>query len=123
MSKELIEFGSDPYSLFIFAINSPSTKEKCVPRLFKFFEFVGLNGDIEEKCLMFTRNAKNQPSWAVTSVIRYLQFNKNRVENKEITASTALNSVKVIKLFCEMNEILLPWKRITRGLPKARRYC
>jgi hypothetical protein len=35
----------------------------------------------------------------------------------------ALNYVKTIKLFCEMNNILLPWKRITRGLPKARRYA
>lgn len=38
MSKELMEFESDPYSLFIFALNSPSTKEKYVPRLTKFFE-------------------------------------------------------------------------------------
>lgn len=50
-------------------------------------------------------------------------MNKDRVERKEITGATALNSVKTIKLFCEMNEILLPWKRITRGLPKARRYA
>ena len=28
MSKELTEFETDPYSLFIFAINSPSTREK-----------------------------------------------------------------------------------------------
>ena len=50
-------------------------------------------------------------------------MNKARVERKEITAATALNSVKVITLFCEMNDILLPWKRITSGLPKARRYA
>lgn len=50
-------------------------------------------------------------------------MNKDRVEKKEITAATLRNSVKVLKLFCEMNEILLPWKRITRGLPKARRYA
>jgi hypothetical protein len=49
MSKELIEFESDPYSLFIFALNSPSTKEKCVPRLNKFFEFINLNGTMQEK--------------------------------------------------------------------------
>ncbi|CAN5654764.1 hypothetical protein BH18THE1_BH18THE1_21780 [soil metagenome] len=40
MSK-LIEFESDPYSLFVFAINSPMTKEKYVPRLNKFFDFIG----------------------------------------------------------------------------------
>lgn len=123
MSKELTEFESDPYSLFIFGINSPSTKEKYVPRLNKFFDFINLNGTIQEKCSAFVKAATGQPSWALNSVIKYLQMNKYRVERKEITAATALNSVKTIKLFCEMNDILLPWKRITRGLPKGRRYA
>lgn len=48
---------------------------------------------------------------------------KERIEKKEITAATALNYLKTIKLFCEMNDIILPRKRITRGLPKARRYA
>jgi hypothetical protein len=123
MSKELTEFDSDPYSLFIFALNSPSTKEKCVPRLNKFFEFINLNGTMQEKSLIFVKNANEQPSWALGSVIKFLQMNKARVERKEITAATLLNSVKVIKLFCEMNDVLLPWKRITRGLPRTRRYA
>jgi integrase len=123
MSKELTEFYSDPYSLFIFALNSPSTKEKCVPRLNRFFEFINLNGTMQEKSLIFVKNANEQPSWALGSVIKFLQMNKARVERKEITAATLLNSVKVIKLFCEMNDVLLPWKRITRGLPRARRYA
>jgi integrase len=125
MSKELTEteFETDPYSLFIFAFNSPSTKEKSVPRLNKFFEFIGITGSLQEKCSIFAKKATDQQTWAVASVIKYLQMNKNRVERKEITAATLRNSVKVIKLFCEMNDILLPWKRITRGLPKARRYA
>jgi hypothetical protein len=70
---------------------------------------------------MFNFRKKNeQPSWALSSVIKFLQMNKVILERKEITAATALNSVKVIKLFCEMNDTLLPWKRITRGLPKRR---
>jgi len=46
-----------------------------------------------------------------------LQFQKNRVETGEITASTLRNFVKPLKLFCEMSDIVIPWKRITRGLP------
>ncbi|MDW0258163.1 MAG: hypothetical protein QN829_05500 [Nitrososphaeraceae archaeon] len=51
MNKELTEFESDPYSLFMFAINSPLTKENCVPRLNKFFEFINLNGTMQDKML------------------------------------------------------------------------
>jgi hypothetical protein len=123
MSNESIEFESDPYSLFIFGFNSPSTKEKSVPRLNHFFDFIGITGTLQEKCAMFAKKAIGQQAWAMSCVIKYLQMNKNRVERKEITGATLRNSVKVIKLFCEMNDILLPWKRITRGLPRARRYA
>ena len=88
MSEEIAEFDTDPYSLFIFAINSPSTKLKCVPRLNKFFEFINLEGTIQEKCLTFVKNANNQPSWAVGSVIKYLQHNKERVQKNESTHCT-----------------------------------
>ncbi|HKQ20519.1 MAG TPA: hypothetical protein VJS91_00640 [Nitrososphaeraceae archaeon] len=84
MNKELTEFGTDPYSLFIFAFNSPLTKEKCVPRLSRFFDFIGINGTMQEKCLTFAGKSKDQPSWALNSIIKYLQMNKNRVEKKEI---------------------------------------
>ena len=80
MSKELTEFDNDPYSLFIFGFNAPSTKEKCVPRLNKFFEYIGLNGTIQEKCSAFMKQAKDQPSWALNSIIKYLQINKARVQ-------------------------------------------
>ena len=123
MIKEFTELESDPYSLFVFAFNSPLTKEKCVPRLNKFFEYIDLNGNIQEKCSTFAENAKDQPSWALNRVIKYLQMNKERVGKNEITAATLHNNVKVVKLFCEMNDILLPWKKITRGMPKARRYA
>jgi len=61
MSDQLTEFETDPYSLFIFALNSPSTKEKYVPRLYKFFEFINLNGSVQEKCSTFVNKAKEQP--------------------------------------------------------------
>ena len=33
---------------------------------------------------------------------------------------TLRNFVKSIKLFCEVSDISIPWKKITRGLPRAR---
>ena len=86
MSKEPTEFESDPYSLFIFGFNSSSTREKSVPRLNKFFEFINLNGTLQERCSTFAKKSKEDPSWAIRSVIKYLQMNKDGVEKKEVTA-------------------------------------
>ena len=52
-----------------------------------------------------------------------MQFQKERVEREEITAATLYNFVKAIKLFCETSDIPISWKRITRGLPKVRRFA
>lgn len=89
MSKELTEFESDPYSLFIFAINSPLTKQKYIPRLNKFFDFINLSGTIQERCKAFVKKSKDEPSCVVAYVIKYLQMIKERVEKREITAATA----------------------------------
>jgi hypothetical protein len=48
---------------------------------------------------------------------------KRRVEKTEITGGTLSNFVKTIKLFCEMTEIPIHWKKITRELPKSRKYA
>ena len=119
------DFNSNPYSLFIYALNSPETKVKYVSRLQKFFEFNELQGDsMEEKCQIFVKESNNNKKYALNCIIRFLQKQKARVERKEITGATVRNYVKTIKLlFCEMNEISIPWKRVTKGLPKARNYA
>lgn len=65
-----MEFDLDPYSLFLFAMNSPLTKQKAIPRLKKFLEFNKLTGTMQEKCSIFSKKAKKDPSWAVGSVIK-----------------------------------------------------
>ena len=52
-----------------------------------------------------------------------MQYHKERVEKKEISAGTVKNYYQAVKLFCEMNQIDLPWKRISKALPKVRRYA
>ena len=75
---------------------------------------------MQESSKIFTNKAKSEEGWLVNVIIRFLQYQKDRVNRKEITGSTLRNYVKVLKLFCEMNDLLVPWKKLTRGLPKAR---
>ena len=112
----------DPWMLYIYSIKSPATKEKYLLRLGKFLDYIGLQGALEDKARAFASKGKVDGNWAFGSIIRFIQFQKDRFNNKEITAGTIRNYVKSIKLFCAMSNITLNWDKITRGLPKGRRY-
>jgi hypothetical protein len=43
-----------------------------------------------------------------------------RVNRKEIVIATVRGYLKSAKLFCEIAELPIAWKRITRGLPRGR---
>lgn len=113
-----------PYDSFVFAIRSPVTREKYLGRLGYFLSYVGITeGNIENRCNIFGEKCKSDTVWIVNNIIRYLHVHRQRVERREISASTLSNYIKPIKLFCEQLEISLPWKKITRGIPRGRRYA
>jgi hypothetical protein len=39
----------------------------------------------------------------------------------ELAAGTVKNYYRAVRLFCEMNDASLNWKKISRGLPKAKK--
>ena len=90
-----------------------------------FFNYIHLlpNGNLEEQCNFFATKGLEDPQWLFNNIIKFLQYQKDRVETAEISAGTLRNFVKTIKLFCEMSEITISWKKITRGLPKSRKYA
>ena len=97
----------DPYSLFLYAMNSQVTRDRYTTRLQRFFSFIGIEGaTIQERCRLFAENGRNDSNWAFKSIVSFLQIQKERVDRKEITGSTIRNYVKAIKLFTEMNDIL-----------------
>jgi len=113
-----------PYSAFTMAIRSPVTRQKYLQRLGYFLSFLGINeGNIENRCNILGQKSKADSTWLTSNVIKYLQIHRQRVEKREISAATIRNYIKPIKLFCEQLEISLPWKRITRGMPRGRRYA
>lgn len=49
--------------------------------------------------------------------MKFLEFQKNRNLKGEIATGTVVNYYRATKLFCEMNDLQLSWKKIARGLP------
>lgn len=114
---------SDPYTLFVYALNSPVSRERYTTRLRWFFSHIGLSdGTIEERCRAFVDMARKDGNWVLHSLLKFLNLYKERFDTREVTGATIRNYMKAVKLFCEMNDIFLPWKKITRGLPKGRRW-
>jgi integrase len=117
---------ANAYSMYIYAIRSPSTKDTYLRRLRIFFnhiELLSMNEPMEIRCNLFVDKANSNNKWAFSMIVDFLQFQKERTENREISPATLRNFVKAIKLFCEMTDIDISWKKITRGLPKTRRYA
>jgi hypothetical protein len=87
---------SDPYDLFVFAINAEQTVEKYITRMKKFLEVIGIDPEgklsMPERCKRFTDRAKAENGWLVTVIIQFLQFQKDRVNRKEISSSTLRKS-------------------------------
>ncbi len=78
----------------------------------------------EEKSIQFIEKARSEESKRVfNSVLNFMLYQVTRVQNKEIVASTIQNYLKSIRLFCELADIEISWKRISRGLPKGKSFA
>ena len=115
---------SDPLENFLFAIRSPITKDRYQRRLTDFFKFLELDGTLEIRAKKFTALAqeKGKP-WLFANVMKFLSFHKERADRGEISNATVQNYYKPLKLFLEMNDLELSWKKIGRGLPRGRKHA
>lgn len=73
---------------------------------------------------MFFRleNGLGNSSTTVSLYYGFYSVLYERVAKKEISGSTLRNYYKPIKLFCDVNNIILNWKLIVRGLPTVLDY-
>ena len=71
------------------------------------------------------KKAAKHSKWLHESLMNFILYQKERVNRKEICEGTIGNYYKAIKLFCEMNfdRSLINWKKIARGLPRARKFA
>ena len=104
-------------------ISCGQKKQKTVShRLDKFLVFMGFKGTIEEKCMQiyqFTKKHKD-PNVIQLYLIKFINHQKQRIENNEIAEGTLVNYIKAIKLFYSMNDIIINWKKIGKGVPSER---
>ena len=116
------------YKNFYFALKSKEVKRQYPKLLRLVFEHIIGNENsfdfssllLEDKAETFFKIALENPEYIQSRIISFIIYQKDRIEKKEIASGTLRNYIKVIKLFCEMNNILnINWKLIYRGLPAS----
>jgi hypothetical protein len=54
-----------------------------------------------------------------TYLVRFINSQKERIGNKEIGEGTLRNYMKAIKLFFSMNDIIVNWNKLSKGIPQV----
>lgn len=110
-----------PYFRFIYALKAPETKRQYPKRLEVFLDYLKLQGStVEAKANQFYEFIKQDPRIFQNTLLNYFIFQNERAKKGEISQSTIPNYYKPIKLFCDMNDVIINWRSVTRGIPKGR---
>ena len=99
------------------AIRTPATRDPYERKLLGFLKRVNLSPD------GFLQFAKKNPSVQKKKILSLLSQDRLKIERGEITAGAVNNWLKAVRLFLEMNDVFLNWKKIKRMLPTIRRYA
>lgn len=116
-----------PYENFLFSLKSKETRRQYPKLLKMFFDFINIEPTkpIEERATIVFEKAKDNRKWFESQIFRYVIYNKQKVENKEIVAGTLKNYLKIIRLFCRMNDVedLIGWNKIKISMPKVKEFA
>jgi integrase len=118
--KKPTQISLNPYNRFLYALKAPESKRQYPRRLEVFLNFINVAGStLEERLYNFHQASKSNTEWLQDSLIEFILFQKERVNRGEIVASTIPNYYKAVKLFCDMNDIIINWKLVTSGMPRG----
>lgn len=118
---------ADPFESFLYALKASETKRQYPKRLKVVFDYLVSINELKETKLenqckeVFSKTLQN-PNWLTSCLMKFIIFQNERIQRKEIVAITAYNYIRSLKLFIDMNFDSPPinWKKITRGLPSRR---
>ncbi len=100
-----------PYNRFLYALKAPESKRQYPKRLEVFLHFINIEGlNLQEKLFNLYHKAKSDTEWLQDSLLDFIVSQKERASRGEITDSTIPNYYKPVKLFCDMNDIIINWK-------------
>ncbi len=113
-----------PYQKFTYALKAPESKRQYPRRLQIFLDHLKLDGTtIEEKSNLFYKMIENNGNtWLENELLKFFTLQNQRAERKEISTETIKNYLKPVKLFCEMNGVVINWKIISKGIKRGTRY-
>jgi hypothetical protein len=103
----------------MYALKAPESRRQY-PRRFKIFlDYLTLEGSLEDQAKQFLFKATESHQWAEDALMGFISYEVERSKKREISECTIPNYYRATKLFCEMNDIILNWKKIARGLSRA----
>lgn len=108
-------------TVFRYALKAPESKRQYPKRFKVFLDFLKIPGDMDTQAKSFLSKAREDPTWAQNSFMRFIMYQIDRAKSGDIAASTISNYYKATKLFSEMNELPINWTKISKGIPKGRR--
>src|SRR5829696_5215200 len=101
--QKTVVLDSTCYNKFLYALNSASTKRQYPKRLQNFLDFLKIK----------------DRDWIETTLIDYFIYQNKKAGSGDISVNTIRNYYKPIKLFFEMNNILVNWKLVSKGIMKG----
>lgn len=113
---------NSPLDSFLFALKAKESKRQYPRRLKMFLDFgIDFRLELKDQCQLFYDKAINNTKWATQYFMRFLEYQKDRAARKEILYTTIPNYYKSAKLFCVMNDIILNWQKIAKGVPHQKK--